>query len=565
MMLRRETSVAVNISHGRQRILEHIRQDGIVALSAIGFATILGGIIRFRLALIDIDFPIGDGGLFYQMTREILASNYVIPKYTAYNSFYSIPFAYPPLGLYLAAVLSDVTGWSLLRIFSLMPAIVSTLTIPVAYPLFRQLLRSEAEAATAVLVFALLPRSISWMIIGGGITRSLGLLFSLLTLSEAYSLLTTRRRAKVISTAILASLTILSHTEWALYILFSAAIMFIFYGLSRESIISSMLTIVLVILFTAPWWGTVISYHGLTPFLSAFGSGEVLESPFKEIFFISYNFTHEPMLGVLAVMGLLGLFVCLADGRWFLASWLVAIFVLHSRNAGTESIIAISMMVGVTIHRLIVPGLLRLSQANKSLDYSHGERSTVLKLDLSILLRRIAIWLPILLFALSALYYSFLGGLIASRQRGIPLHMIGEGDREAMKWVSAGTPEDSRFLVITSASTWHLDLVSEWFPAVAGRTSLGTVQGTEWLPEGAFQRNAGRYFDLQRCAAFGTVACLETWAWQGDVDYTHVFVASSATGKLASVLRLDPYYNSIYVNTHEEGEIVIFEYLRAED
>ncbi len=50
---------------------------------------------------------VNDGGFFFSMTRDLEASNFRIPAFTTYNGGH-IPFAYPPLGFYLAAILDRV-------------------------------------------------------------------------------------------------------------------------------------------------------------------------------------------------------------------------------------------------------------------------------------------------------------------------------------------------------------------------------------------------------------------------------------------------------------------------
>jgi hypothetical protein len=58
------------------------------------------------------DFPLNDGGLFHAMAADLRANGFVPPAHTSCGAG-DIPFAYPPLGLYLAAVLDFVTPLSL--------------------------------------------------------------------------------------------------------------------------------------------------------------------------------------------------------------------------------------------------------------------------------------------------------------------------------------------------------------------------------------------------------------------------------------------------------------------
>ena len=55
-------------------------------------------------------YPLGAAGLFTQMAQQIAAADFRLPLQSPYYGPGSIPFAYPPLGLYLLAVLIKVTG-----------------------------------------------------------------------------------------------------------------------------------------------------------------------------------------------------------------------------------------------------------------------------------------------------------------------------------------------------------------------------------------------------------------------------------------------------------------------
>ncbi|MDO9302752.1 MAG: hypothetical protein Q7T89_15305, partial [Anaerolineales bacterium] len=70
-------------------------------------ALLFGAVVRFVPAASN-GFPLNDGGMFYTMIRDLQANHYILPQFTSYN-FADIPFAYPPLGFYIAASLSDAS------------------------------------------------------------------------------------------------------------------------------------------------------------------------------------------------------------------------------------------------------------------------------------------------------------------------------------------------------------------------------------------------------------------------------------------------------------------------
>src|SRR6476646_7968617 len=108
-----------------------------IALLAIMLITNLGLFIRLAHVAAGNDFPLHDGGMFYVMVEDLQKSNYSLPAHTSYNGG-QIPFAYPPLGFYAAALLNDLAQISLVDIFRFVPAFVSTLTIPAFYLLARR-------------------------------------------------------------------------------------------------------------------------------------------------------------------------------------------------------------------------------------------------------------------------------------------------------------------------------------------------------------------------------------------------------------------------------------------
>ena len=66
-------------------------------------AILLTGALVRLAAVLGADFPAGDGGLFATMIEDIRAASFGLPAFTSYNGG-DIPFAYPPLGLYLGAL-----------------------------------------------------------------------------------------------------------------------------------------------------------------------------------------------------------------------------------------------------------------------------------------------------------------------------------------------------------------------------------------------------------------------------------------------------------------------------
>ena len=230
-------------------------------------ALLFGAVVRFW-PVITNGFPLNDGGMFYTMIRDLKLNHYLLPEFTSYN-FADILFAYPPLGFYIAASISDLLPVSELAILLWLPALVNTLSILVFYKLAEQILPSRMSAALAVLIYALSPRAFLWQVMGGGITRAFGMLFLLLMLWQAVQLFKEYTHKRLLLTVLFGAGAVLSHPQTALHAALGGALIFVFYGRIRRGIISAFSTALGVAVLTSSWWVTVLSRYGVQPFISA--------------------------------------------------------------------------------------------------------------------------------------------------------------------------------------------------------------------------------------------------------------------------------------------------------
>ncbi len=139
-------------------------------------ATLIFGIwLRINPVLL-ARFPMNDGGMFYTMIDDLRKNAYNLPLYTSYNN-QQIPFAYPPLAFYVVGFLTDWLHLSVLNILLWLPAILNIATIPAFFLLASAMLETRLKAALATLIYMLVPLSMDWFLMGGGLTRGMGQLF----------------------------------------------------------------------------------------------------------------------------------------------------------------------------------------------------------------------------------------------------------------------------------------------------------------------------------------------------------------------------------------------------
>src|SRR5919106_544639 len=213
-------------------------------------AIFLGAFMRFNPTVL-AGFPINDGGMFAVMVDDLKASRYVLPAFTTYNHL-NIPYVYPPLGFYLGRIAADLFGLDAVQILRWLPAFFASLSIPAFYLLALRLLKNKYYAAVSTLFFALMPRALSWFVMGGGLTRSPGQFFMLLTLAMVIRLYEENRRSDIFWAGLLGGLAVMSHPEAAVHTFVSAIFLWIMLARSRIAFINSILVGVIVLLVSAP-------------------------------------------------------------------------------------------------------------------------------------------------------------------------------------------------------------------------------------------------------------------------------------------------------------------------
>jgi hypothetical protein len=481
-------------------------------ISSLAYAAMIVGAIGLAVLVrativLSSDFPLNDGGMFFAMARDLQASHYALPSVTTYNSS-QIPFAYPPLGIYVAALINGVTPVGLVTVFRFMPLIVNSLMLVAFFVFARRMLDSRPAVVTAVFVFGLLPATMQWMIMGGGVTRSFGFLFAVLTIGQVREMYVGDRLWRVPVVTLLASLVVLSHIEMAWFTAVVSALMFAAYGRSRSGVVASAVVAAGTLLVTSPWWATVLQQHGTAPFVASLHSGVAWRDPIYLL--VRFDATVEPLFALVAALGLLGMFACVARRQYLLPVWVIAAAVLDPRSFPASASMPLALLSAISVHDVLLPFVARRSRLSLE---SAGVTVTV-----ALPQRPAPSWLAGGAIALG-ICYLVLAALVNSPSL---LTGLTRDEREAMQWAAANTPPDSRFAVI-SADGWSVDRTSEWFPALAGRQSVATVQGTEWVANGGFAHQKDDFLALQKCANLDA-GCLDRWEATTGKPFDYVYI-----------------------------------------
>lgn len=501
--------------------------------------------LYFRLSFVTgADFPINDGAMFTKIVEEILVNHFRMPQTTDYN-FLNIPLAYPPLAFYLAAALAKITGVAPLVMMQYLPPILSSFTIPAFYYLSKSLSSSTKLPYLSTIIFMLIPQSWIWLIMGGGLTRSLALLFAILAVLFIHQFLQVRKKYQVLVGAFFASLTILSNPETGYFVVLSIILVFIIFSDSWRDFFPLTLVGGLVVLFTSPWWLRVILQSGGDPFFAALNTSGFGTRFIQHLVF--FGITGEINSFNISVLAIIGFFYLIHKKKYFVPLWLLVILILTPRAGFTYAMIPVSLLSGVSLLEIIIP----VFQKRDTIGDNPPQAGTPKLSKTNLVL-------------LSYLLISLL--LSAFLQPYAPDSLLGvlsEDERAAMKWVSENTPIDGTFLILTHETVWD-DEISEWFPYLADRYSISTLQGSEWLSGDSFARKYYFYIDSIACLD-APEDCLEPLAEKYELTYTHVYLPLEPSSMAAETQAMYLYlkYNQEYTLLYDGPGAAIFRYAQA--
>lgn len=469
---------------------------------------ILGTFLRLQY-INKSPFPMNDGGFFYVMIRDLQQNSYHLPQFTTYN-FLKIPYAYPPLSLYESAWLNQYLHIDLLKIFLYYPLVFNLLSIIVFYFLSKELVEKPRSALLATTLYAILASSYEWLISGGGLTRSPAHMFYLISLTLFLFYQHSSKIWAFIFSVIAGALMTLHHLEYAWLLAYSIILFTIIKRRNLKGLITIALFGVGVTLLTSPYWLTILRHHGLATFSSAFSTGEI--TFFKAIRrLLELDFTSEPIVSILNIMAVLGLFVCFAKKRYILPIWFTMMIFLSYRSAYRTLLVPVSILAAMALDDLIIPGLNQIAlKIRPDVTPIASQKQPVIGQ----------------IFAAVCIFIPFLMGFVTSLSEHPILASVNPAELEAMEWVKSNTDPGSSFVVINPSVDWYVDRVGEWFPAIAERHSATTLQGMEWLPGKVFARQRWFYSNFKQCIAKGE-DCLLQWAEQTGTRFSHLFISKS--------------------------------------
>jgi hypothetical protein len=439
--------------------------------------SVLIGVTVRVVPIIDAGGPVGDGGLIMAMVDDIRAAGLATPEATSYNHL-DIPFVYPPAALFSTAAIGEALGIPTIDLMRWAPLVLSVLTL-VAFAWVATRLLNPAAAASATLAYGLMPSAYGWVVAGGGLPRGAGLVFALLA-AGLVAANPKRQPAWInaVGAGVFLGFSLLCHPQAAILGVF-ACVAFSWQRPARAWLLNVVAAAAIAFVITIPWLASLFANGSLD---ALFRAGSRLEPGLGLIRLINLRFSAAPFMDVLVIAAGAGLIASLARRRFRLPLLLVMVYLVGAGGGGFLAAPVWALLAGSGIMSLAF--LLRRALE----DASPALRRTIM-----------------IGTAASAFFLALIGSLGSVTDQSSKLHPLGPELVHAMQWVNQNTSGDTRFLIPTD-EVWGFDDVSEWFPAIADRSSIGTVQGSEWLGSAGFDAQLERQVAIQNCVGH-TASC----------------------------------------------------------
>ena len=413
----------------------------------LGLALVIGLLLRLAPVL-GADFPLGDGGLFATMAHDIRQAHFALPYYSSFNAG-DVPFAYPPIGLYiLAAIPGDPTfteRW--------LPLAYSMLAIGTAYLLAREL-TDEARAGLAALIFAAMP--VTWTIEGGGVTRGLGLALLIASLWRVAVLFRSPTVRNAVAAGVVAAIACLSHPGVGPTGV-ASAVLLLAVAPSRRRLVALLGAGLVAAVVILPWLSLVLSRYGSTALFTAAGVPHGIGEDVLRLLTVGPSWV-EP-LDFVVPFALLGVVVSIHRGDRMLPLWILLLIVVPG-GSGRNAAIVWAMLAAI--------GVTTLAEALQGI----GARRLGAIVGLT--------WVVVAPFTAGYQEYT----------------AVPPAVRAAMLAAGKGTAPGTRFAIVSENPDLR-GLALDWFPALSGRVSLGTSMGMEWASAAKFQGAVNRDHQIQ--------------------------------------------------------------------
>lgn len=440
-------------------------------------------------------YPAFGAGLYLLMANRIAENAYLLPQTIPHYTNGGLPFAYPPFGMYLAAVLRDVFGVRLFTLARVLPGIITVGYLIPAYALAEELLNSRPRAGLATVILAVSPPVLQWHLSAGGFVRATAFTWVIIGLYAGLRLFRDQNNRWLPVAMCAFTATGLSHPQYTVFFVASFILLWLLFDRSVRGFCYGLTVGFGGLLLSAPWWGQVIQAHGIDVFMAAAGAQGGIGSTLSNLAAVFEVSSWSKVLFFFwGPFSLFGSFYLLAKRRIFLPAWLLlAALILDKARFPFFVGVFLSASVIIEGAETVIRPFIRTK---------YGLRVGVSSFVLIFI---------VLGLVISGLYVTSSIDTHAGSQ-SLPA-FIDEDDMAAMQWVQQNTAPSAQFVVLGDAA--------EWFPQQAHRTILIGPWGVEWMGQEAYRTQIRQFKQISTC---DTSRCVTKTLHQAEFSPEYLYV-----------------------------------------
>jgi hypothetical protein len=452
--------------------------------------------------------PAGYAGFFALMTEQLSQNGFVLPIQVPFYGPDGTPFAYPPLGLYIAAIVTKLLGVPIFTYIRWAPPLISMLAFGVAYLLFREIFANRMKALFGTVLTSTVGIVYTSHATAAGMVRAFALLFSMGCLLISFRIFRGKSSSYklIVLSAILFGMTSLTHLSYTVFT-FLSLLVFVFTS-PRERFLSNCVRITFIglggLTVAAPWYMTVINRYGAQVFVyagSSHGSFGILHQASRKFlslpvlltkWFYNLGRTWNPF--PLAGVSLLGFCYAVMRRRWLLPIWMISIALFLGEAARFEAMLA-SMLAADLIFDL--------ASMEDLTDAPHLIPRSILSAIFTLLI---------------------LGVFLAQGLKDIrsKTPAFSSQTLEVSTWVQDNSNKDASYLLLSGSHD-----LSEWFPYLSHRTPDIAYWGSEW--NGTYLLEQSYFQNLRECMEDESSSCVYHLIDIADIDPDLMILPEGAT------------------------------------
>ncbi|MFW6384609.1 MAG: ArnT family glycosyltransferase [Halodesulfurarchaeum sp.] len=421
-------------------------------------------------------YPAYGAGLFLEIAEQLAANGFGLPTRIHGYTTEGMPFAYPPLAFYVVAMLVDGVGIDPVTVTRLLPGLLVVVYLLPYYGIASELLASSRQATVATTLFATTPVVLRWHLSGGGIVRSVALLFALCSVYAGIRLYRTNAPRWLGFATVTIALVVLTHPTYTVFVVLTYPLLFLALDRSPRGFVAGAVVGLGGLALAAPWLLAVTATHGIDVFFAASGThGGIGAGPSEFLTQLGYPLTELGTQWLFYGLAYLGAAYALWRRRWLLPTWLLAAVFVTGKHRFLY--VPGSLLSAAFVFEVIAPAVReRLPES------AANARRAVPMLVAGIV--------AILAVTAGVLYGAGVASDVPGGHAAQP-QFVDADDWEAMEWAERNTPPDATFVVLGDAA--------EWMPYVSNRTILVGPWGTEWKDSTEYYAQVDRFEETSTC------------------------------------------------------------------